>query len=63
VVSIYSVNSLTIPNPTATLKQEINLTRYWEGNLSTYHVFEPGAYTVLGGDAWGTTLLLHFTVR
>jgi hypothetical protein len=26
------------------------------------HAFDPGIYTVVGGDEWGALVILHFTV-
>jgi len=37
----------------------------WSGpdfNNAIHHLFEPGIYTVVAGDEWGTVVLLHFTV-
>lgn len=36
----------------------------WTGDLNdhNFHVFGPGAYTIIAADGWGQALLLHFTV-
>lgn len=38
---------------------DVNVTAsgYW---TSTFHLFSPGYYTVVGGDEWGTLIILHF---
>jgi hypothetical protein len=40
---------------------DVNVTAsgYW---TSTFHLFSPGYYTVVGGDEWGTIIILHFLV-
>ena len=39
-------------------------TGYWASNNvgATFSNFEPGVYTVVGGDEWGTLVIVHFTV-
>jgi hypothetical protein len=39
-------------------------TGYWASNNvgATFTNFEPGVYTVVGGDEWGALVVLHFTV-
>ena len=40
---------------------DVNVTAsgYW---TTTFHLFSPGYYTVVGGDEWGTLIILHFLV-
>jgi hypothetical protein len=40
---------------------DVNVTAsgYW---TSTFHLFSPGYYTAVGGDEWGTLIILHFLV-
>ena len=41
----------------------VNSTGYWSsGADSTFSNFTPGIYTVVGGDEWGTVVLLHLVV-
>jgi hypothetical protein len=37
---------------------------YWSSptDISTYHPFPPGGYTVVAGDGWGQVTILHFIV-
>jgi hypothetical protein len=40
---------------------------YWtfvggSGSASVFHSFDPGVYTVIAGDEWGDSVILHFTV-
>jgi hypothetical protein len=39
-------------------------TGYWANNNigATFTDFEPGVYTVVGGDEWGTLVIAHFMV-
>ena len=42
---------------------EINVNGYWPNNESaSSNNFEPGVYTVVAGDEWGTLVVVHFTV-
>jgi hypothetical protein len=42
---------------------EISVNVYWPNNESaSSNNFEPGIYTVVAGDEWGTLVVLHFTV-
>jgi len=42
---------------------EISVNGYRPNNESaSSHNFEPGVYTVVAGDEWGTLVVLHFTV-
>ena len=55
------------PNPCAEdvqMNVAVSETGYWTGNgpTMTLNHFTPGVYTVVGGDEWGTLLVLHFTV-
>ena len=49
------------------MKQSVSASSYWtvtNQNLTQYelHNFEPGVYTVVGGDEWDNMVILHFTV-
>jgi hypothetical protein len=49
------------------MKQSVSASSYWtvtKQTLTQYelHNFEPGVYTVAGGDEWGNLVILHFTV-
>jgi hypothetical protein len=42
---------------------EISVNGYWPNNESaSSNNFEPGIYTIVAGDEWGTLAVLHFTV-
>jgi hypothetical protein len=42
---------------------EISVNGYWPNNESaSSNNFEPGIYTIIAGDEWGTLVVLHFTV-
>ena len=53
-------------NQTATLEMsaEVPVWSYWAGSSpnAIQQNFEPGVYTVVAGDEWGTLVVLHFTV-
>lgn len=46
------------------MNQSVTVTYYWNGNGKnvTQRDFEPGIYTVAGGDEWGNLVVVHFTV-
>jgi hypothetical protein len=48
-------------NPTLYQHMDVNVTSsgYW---APTFHPFSPGYYTAVGGDEWGTLIILHFLV-
>jgi hypothetical protein len=42
---------------------EISVSGYWPNNESaSSNNFEPGVYTIIAGDEWGTLVVLYFTV-
>ena len=41
---------------------EITPAGFWAGNPATFNNFLPGIYTVVGGDEWGISVILHFTI-
>jgi hypothetical protein len=45
------------------MNAEVQTNGYWMAsqNLNEYN-FTPGVYTVVGGDEWGSLVVLHFTV-
>jgi hypothetical protein len=44
-------------------KTGVPITGYWTtGSLINSSNFDPGIYTVVGGDEWGNIVILHFTV-
>ena len=50
----------------ATNKQisaEITLKGYWtNSSVPSFTYFDPGVYTVVGGDEWGNLVFVHFTI-
>ena len=48
------------------MKYELTIQGYWPDNdyysNSQLTSFEPGIYTVVGGDEWGALVVLHYTV-
>jgi hypothetical protein len=71
----YSCPAATGPRnlaPFWTFSSHVNLVGYWTGGQTpqsggvwegVYHQFLPGEYTVVVGDAWGHTTMLHFRVN
>jgi len=56
-------NSGTSPVLTENMNSEIHSTGYWVTNPNeTLTDFDPGVYTVVGGDEWGDLVVAHFTV-
>lgn len=55
------------PNPCMTgvkMNSELSVKGHWTGSpRSEFASFEPGLYTVVGGDEWGALAVLHFVVR
>ena len=42
---------------------QISVNGYWSDNESaSFNNFEPGIYTIVAGDEWGTLVALHFAV-
>jgi DNA-binding transcriptional ArsR family regulator len=67
------VNGTLVSNPPysiSLMKNELITSGYWTdsnpndylGQDALFHNFEPGVYTVAGGDEWGQLILLHFMV-
>ena len=54
------------PNPCTSdteMNATVSATGYWMGSpTATLTNFSPGIYTVVAGDEWGTSAVLHFTV-
>jgi hypothetical protein len=53
------------PNPCSTteMSAEVTATGYWTGSPTAALInFTPGIYTVIAGDEWGTSAVLHFVV-
>jgi hypothetical protein len=57
------------PLATWPMNADITVSGYWTdnpldymGTSAVFHNFEPGIYTVVGGDEWGQLLILHFEV-
>jgi hypothetical protein len=45
------------------MSAEVLTTGYWTGSpTATLTNFDTGDYTVVGGDEWGTIVIVHFTV-
>ncbi len=62
--AIYASGSQS-PWSTLNMSSSIGVSGYWAGNLllgPTFGGFSPGLYTVVGGDEWGTLVVLHFLV-
>jgi hypothetical protein len=56
-------NSGTSPVTTDNMNSEVQPTGYWVANPNeTLIDFDPGVYTVVGGDEWGDLAVIHFTV-
>ncbi len=54
------------PNPcfSYNMTSKVSATGYWtNAHESAPNNFEPGDYTVAGGDEWGTLVVLHFIVQ
>ena len=48
---------------TESMNLKVQSTGYWvAGQAETLMNFEPGIYTVVGGDEWGSLVMVHFTV-
>ena len=63
--NIATLFNVSDPNPqTIEMSTTIKATYYWTGHSanSVQHTFDPGVYTVVAGDEWGTLVILHFTV-
>jgi hypothetical protein len=63
--NIATLFNVSDPNPqTFEMSTTIKATYYWTGHSanSVQHTFDPGVYTVVAGDEWGTLVILHFTV-
>lgn len=42
---------------------EVPIEGYWNNNSGIpFNGFDPGVYTVVGGDEWGALVILHFTI-
>ena len=45
------------------ISAEITLKGYWtNSSVPNFTYFDPGVYTVVGGDEWGNLVFVHFTV-
>ena len=45
------------------IRAEETLKGYWSNDsISQFNNFDPGVYTVVAGDEWGSLVVLHFTV-
>ena len=55
-------------DPDSTIKDqeisaEIPVEGYWNANsINSFNSFDPGVYTVIGGDEWGALVVIHFTI-
>jgi len=73
-VSLYSQQPIGSGNATTATKMwtdpdasSQNFSGYWPGQASPlasggFQPFQPGVYTVVGGDYWGQLTILHFTI-
>jgi hypothetical protein len=61
VAAIFQISN-TNPVLTESMNSKVQLTGYWVGPAETLINFEPGIYTVVGGDEWGSLVMVHFTV-
>jgi len=49
--------------PNQQISAEITLKGYWTNSSApSFTYFDPGIYTVVGGDEWGNLVFVHFTV-
>ena len=49
--------------PIQQISAEITLKGYWtNSSVPNFNYFDPGVYTVVGGDEWGNLVFVHFTV-
>jgi hypothetical protein len=49
--------------PNQQISAEITLKGYWtNSSVPSFTYFDPGIYTVVGGDEWGNLVFVHFTV-
>jgi hypothetical protein len=63
--NVASIYGSCDPNPCITdIKMNPSLTAkgYWSGNPAEFNSFDPGVYTVVGGDEWGAQATLYFVV-
>lgn len=64
--NIASIYGSCDPNPCLAdvkMNSEVEVKGYWTGSSNaTYSDFNPGVYTVVGGDEWGALTILYFTV-
>jgi hypothetical protein len=45
------------------ISAEITLKGYWtNSSVPNFTYFDPGVYTVVGGDEWGNLVFVHFTI-
>lgn len=55
---------LSSPCETESMTSQVAATGYWtDSQEATFSDFTPGVYTVVGGDEWGTLVVLHFVVE
>jgi len=61
---IATLEGNAIGSGTIEMSAEVPASSYWVGGFSkaVQQNFEPGIYTVVGGDEWGNLVVLHFTV-
>jgi hypothetical protein len=54
-----STGAVTIP-----MSSVVNTNGSWTGRMvgSTFNEFQPGVFTVVGGDEWGDVAIVHFSV-
>jgi hypothetical protein len=65
-----SVNEAPNSSSSLPMTSEVTASGYWTDNYpldytgvnATFSNFQPGIYTVVGGDEWGQLVLLHFIV-
>jgi hypothetical protein len=65
-----SVNEATNWSSSLPMTYEVTAGGYWTDNYpldytgvnATFSNFQPGIYTVAGGDEWGQLVVLHFIV-
>jgi hypothetical protein len=62
IAAVFQISD-TNPVLTENMNVEVQTTGYWIGSTAvTLTNFDPGVYTVVGGDEWGSLLVVHFTV-
>lgn len=59
------IRAVAIPGGYVNFLFNFQFSGYYTGSFQnpTFHLFGKGSYTVVGGDGWGTTVIVHFGVE